>query len=151
MALPKTHPQFSRLLRTRLWSTDCGRAALQGRVRVAPHRAFRPCAEFHEISWMASSFATEIRCRNAQGYLKQKAHEVGCDMVLPRSAFSQNLPQLLHRHGRSRRRTHNSVSRCAPTWKSGPSGPRPGWHHIGPLGPVPGSMKFLGWPHPSGP
>ena len=31
--------------------------------------------------------------------LKQKAHEVGCDMVLPRSAFSQNLPQLLRRHG----------------------------------------------------
>jgi hypothetical protein len=28
-----------------------------------------------------------------------KAHEVGCDMVLPRSAFSQNLPQLLRRHG----------------------------------------------------
>ncbi len=34
-----------------------------------------------------------------QGDLKQKAHEVGCDMVLPRSAFSQNLPQLLRRHG----------------------------------------------------
>jgi len=33
------------------------------------------------------------------GDLKQKAHEVGCDMVLPRSAFSQNLPQLLRRHG----------------------------------------------------
>ena len=27
------------------------------------------------------------------------SHEVGCDMVLPRSAFSQNLPQLLRRHG----------------------------------------------------
>jgi len=24
---------------------------------------------------------------------------VGCDMVLPRSAFSQNLPNLLRRHG----------------------------------------------------
>ena len=33
------------------------------------------------------------------GGLKQKAHEVGCDMVLPRSAFSKNLPQLLRRHG----------------------------------------------------
>ena len=32
---------------------------------------------------------------HVQGDLKQKAHEVGCDMVLPRSAFSQNLPQLL--------------------------------------------------------
>jgi CheY-like chemotaxis protein len=35
---------------------------------------------------------------HVQGDLKQKAHEVGCDMVLPRSAFSQNLPQLLRRH-----------------------------------------------------
>jgi CheY-like chemotaxis protein len=36
-----------------------------------------------------------------QGELKMKAHEVGCDMVLPRSAFSQNLPQLLRRHATS--------------------------------------------------
>ena len=36
---------------------------------------------------------------HVQGDLKQKAHEIGCDMVLPRSAFSQNLPQLLRRHG----------------------------------------------------
>jgi CheY-like chemotaxis protein len=36
---------------------------------------------------------------HVQGDLKQKAHEVGCDMVLPRSSFSQNLPQLLRRHG----------------------------------------------------
>ena len=36
---------------------------------------------------------------HVQGDLKQKAHEVGCDMVLPRSAFSQNLPQLLRWHG----------------------------------------------------
>ena len=33
-----------------------------------------------------------------QGELKQKAHEAGCDMVLARSAFSQNLPQILKRH-----------------------------------------------------
>ncbi len=33
-----------------------------------------------------------------QGELKIKAQEAGCDMVLPRSAFSQNLPQLLRRH-----------------------------------------------------
>jgi len=33
-----------------------------------------------------------------QGELKQKAHETGCDMVLARSAFSQNLPQILKRH-----------------------------------------------------
>jgi len=38
---------------------------------------------------------------HVQGDLKQRAHEVGCDMVLPRSAFSQNLPQLLRRHGAS--------------------------------------------------
>ena len=38
---------------------------------------------------------------HVQGDLKQKAHEVGCDMVLPRSAFSQNLPQLLRRHAAS--------------------------------------------------
>ncbi|HVP64264.1 MAG TPA: hypothetical protein VMT82_05175 [candidate division Zixibacteria bacterium] len=33
-----------------------------------------------------------------QGDLKVKALEAGCDMVVPRSAFSQNLPQLLRRH-----------------------------------------------------
>lgn len=34
-----------------------------------------------------------------QGDLKVKALEAGCDMVMPRSAFSQNLPSLLRRHG----------------------------------------------------
>ena len=38
---------------------------------------------------------------HVQGELKIKAQEAGCDMVLPRSAFSQNLPQLLRRHGSS--------------------------------------------------
>jgi PleD family two-component response regulator len=33
-----------------------------------------------------------------QGELKQRAHESGCDMVMPRSAFSLNLPQILKRH-----------------------------------------------------
>jgi PleD family two-component response regulator len=33
-----------------------------------------------------------------QGELKQAAHETGCDMVLARSAFSQNLTQILKRH-----------------------------------------------------
>lgn len=33
------------------------------------------------------------------GELKMKAQEAGCDMVMPRSAFSQNLPNLLRRHG----------------------------------------------------
>lgn len=35
---------------------------------------------------------------HAQGELKQKAHETGCDMVLARSALSQNLAQILKRH-----------------------------------------------------
>jgi PleD family two-component response regulator len=33
-----------------------------------------------------------------QAELKQKAQEAGCDMVLARSAFSQNLPQIFKRH-----------------------------------------------------
>ena len=33
-----------------------------------------------------------------QGDLKIKAQEAGCDMVMARSAFSQNLPQILKRH-----------------------------------------------------
>ncbi len=33
-----------------------------------------------------------------QAELKQKALEAGCDIVLARSAFSQNLPQILKRH-----------------------------------------------------
>jgi CheY-like chemotaxis protein len=36
---------------------------------------------------------------HVQGDLKIKALDAGCDMVLPRSSFSQNLPQLLRRHG----------------------------------------------------
>jgi hypothetical protein len=34
-----------------------------------------------------------------QGDLKAKAVEAGCDTVMPRSAFSQNLPNLLRRYG----------------------------------------------------
>ena len=36
---------------------------------------------------------------HVQGELKLKAQEAGCDSVMPRSAFSQNLPQILRRHG----------------------------------------------------
>jgi CheY-like chemotaxis protein len=36
---------------------------------------------------------------HVQGDLKLKAQQAGCDAVMPRSAFSQNLPQLLRRHG----------------------------------------------------
>jgi CheY-like chemotaxis protein len=35
---------------------------------------------------------------HVQGELKLQAQEAGCDMVMPRSAFSQNLPQILKRH-----------------------------------------------------
>ncbi len=36
-----------------------------------------------------------------QAELKQQAHEAGCDMVLARSAFSQNLPLIFKRHSNS--------------------------------------------------
>lgn len=35
---------------------------------------------------------------HVQGELKQAAQDAGCNMVLARSAFSQNLPQILKRH-----------------------------------------------------
>jgi PleD family two-component response regulator len=35
---------------------------------------------------------------HVQGELKQQAQQAGCDIVLARSAFSQNLPILLKRH-----------------------------------------------------
>jgi PleD family two-component response regulator len=35
---------------------------------------------------------------HVEGELKQRAQQAGCNMVLARSAFSQNLPQILKRH-----------------------------------------------------
>jgi CheY-like chemotaxis protein len=35
---------------------------------------------------------------HVQGELKQQAQQAGCDVVLARSAFSQNLPQILKRY-----------------------------------------------------
>jgi CheY-like chemotaxis protein len=35
---------------------------------------------------------------HVDGELKRQAHEAGCHMVMARSAFSQNLPQILRRH-----------------------------------------------------
>lgn len=35
---------------------------------------------------------------HVQGELKVQAQQAGCNAVLPRSAFSQNLPQILRRH-----------------------------------------------------
>ena len=45
---------------------------------------------------------------HVQGDLKVKALEVGCDAVMPRSAFSQNLPQLLRRHGAEQERVEEA-------------------------------------------
>ena len=39
---------------------------------------------------------------HVEGELKQKAHDAGCDMVMAKSAFSQNLPQILKRHSELR-------------------------------------------------
>lgn len=36
---------------------------------------------------------------HVQGELKQQAQQAGCDTVLPRSAFSQNLAQIFKRYG----------------------------------------------------
>lgn len=36
---------------------------------------------------------------HVQADLKLKAQQAGCDLVMPRSAFSQSLPNLLRRHG----------------------------------------------------
>jgi PleD family two-component response regulator len=38
---------------------------------------------------------------HVQAELKMQAQEAGCDMVMARSAFSQNLPQILKRHSGS--------------------------------------------------
>lgn len=35
---------------------------------------------------------------HVQGELKQQAQEAGCDMVMARSAFSQNMSQIFKRH-----------------------------------------------------
>ncbi len=38
---------------------------------------------------------------HVQGELKKQAHDAGCDIVMTRSAFSQNLPTILKRHADS--------------------------------------------------
>jgi CheY-like chemotaxis protein len=54
-------------------------------------RKLKASAEYKGISMIG--YLSHI-----QGELKQQAHETGCDMVLARSAFSQNLQQILKRH-----------------------------------------------------
>jgi len=49
---------------------------------------------------------------HVQGDLKMKAQEAGCDVVMPRSAFSQNLPSLLRRHGAAEEAEDNSFNRA---------------------------------------
>jgi CheY-like chemotaxis protein len=44
---------------------------------------------------------------HVQGDLKVKAQEAGCDVVMPRSAFSQTLPSLLRRHGAQEEQEEN--------------------------------------------
>ena len=41
-----------------------------------------------------------------QGELKAKAIDAGCDAVMPRSAFSQSLPNLLRRYGMEEEEDH---------------------------------------------
>jgi PleD family two-component response regulator len=66
------------------------------------HHTVKPLAV---ISKIKTKFKKETNVigflSHLQGELKVKAQEAGCDMVLPRSAFSQNLPQLLRRHATS--------------------------------------------------
>ncbi|HSW50853.1 MAG TPA: hypothetical protein VLH09_11795 [Bryobacteraceae bacterium] len=56
---------------------------LIGKVRANP--------ELNRISMLA--YVSHV-----DGELKQKAHELGCHMVMARSAFSQNLSTILKRH-----------------------------------------------------
>ena len=51
----------------------------------------KACAETKPISLIG--YVSHV-----QGELKLKAQETGCNMVLARSAFSHNLPQILKRH-----------------------------------------------------
>jgi CheY-like chemotaxis protein len=49
-----------------------------------------------------------------QGDLKAKAVEAGCDTVMPRAAFSQNLPNLLRRYGTEEEEEPTSTSNAFP-------------------------------------
>ncbi|MCC7173898.1 MAG: response regulator [Bryobacterales bacterium] len=51
----------------------------------------RDKAELKKVSLLA--YVSHV-----DGELKQKAHDLGCHMVMARSAFSQNLPMILRRH-----------------------------------------------------
>jgi CheY-like chemotaxis protein len=48
---------------------------------------------------------------HVQGDLKVKASEAGCDVVMPRSAFSQTLPNMLRRHGAEEEKTEDTFNK----------------------------------------
>jgi hypothetical protein len=48
--------------------------------------------------------------QHIQGDLKAKATEAGCDTVMPRAAFSQNLPNLLRRYGTAEEDDNNNYN-----------------------------------------
>src|SRR5258708_1639672 len=48
---------------------------------------------------------------HVQGDLKVKAQEAGCDVVMPRSSFSQTLPSILRRHGAEDEPEDNTFNR----------------------------------------
>ena len=76
------------------------RDAFLGVTRFDDFDVQMPSTDGRHIVFVRAGFLSHV-----QGDLKQKAHEGGCDMVLPRSAFSQNLPQLLRRHGAAEEET----------------------------------------------
>ena len=49
---------------------------------------------------------------HVQGDLKVKAQEAGCDVVMPRSAFSQTLPNMLRRHGAEEEKTEDTFNKA---------------------------------------
>ena len=59
-----------------------------------------------------------------QGDLKAKAIEAGCDTVMPRSAFSQTLPNLLRRYGmeEEEEQAHQPILERRGTWEQGNKG-----------------------------
>jgi CheY-like chemotaxis protein len=59
---------------------------LQLIARIRQHESFRKVSMIGFVS-------------HVQAELKVQAQEAGCDLVMPRSAFSQNLASILRRHG----------------------------------------------------
>ena len=62
--------------------------------------AVQPLEVIREIKGSAATKGVRLigYLSHVQAELKQQAQEAGCDMVLARSAFSQNLLQLFKRH-----------------------------------------------------